>query len=88
VRGLVEMIAKLLVMDGGDFADYGAALELAHADLPASMKRLTSRCLSGLLLVARNGLPLWFAQGGVDLIRRRTSTSDPCAAETPSFSLT
>jgi hypothetical protein len=33
VRGLIEMTARLLVMDGGDFADYGAALELAHAEL-------------------------------------------------------
>ncbi len=33
VRGLVEMISRLLVLDGGRFADYGAALELAHAEL-------------------------------------------------------
>jgi hypothetical protein len=33
VRGVVEMTARLLIWDGGDFADYGAALELAHAEL-------------------------------------------------------
>lgn len=33
VRGVVEMTARLLILDGGDFADYGAALELAHAEL-------------------------------------------------------
>jgi len=33
VRGLVEMTARLLIGDGGQFADYGAALELAHAEL-------------------------------------------------------
>jgi hypothetical protein len=33
VRGIVEMTSRLLVMDGGQFADFGAALELAHAEL-------------------------------------------------------
>jgi len=33
VRGLVEMTSRLLVLDGGRFGDFGAALELAHAEL-------------------------------------------------------
>lgn len=33
IRGLVEMTSRLLVLDGGRFGDYGAALELAHAEL-------------------------------------------------------
>lgn len=32
-RGLVEMASKVLILDGGRFADYGAALELAHEEL-------------------------------------------------------
>lgn len=33
VRGLVEMTARLMILDGGRFGDFGAALELAHAEL-------------------------------------------------------
>jgi hypothetical protein len=33
VRGVVEMVARILILDGGDWADFGTALELAHEEL-------------------------------------------------------
>ena len=33
VRGVVELVARELIADGGDWADYGAALELTHEEL-------------------------------------------------------